>query len=51
MSDIFQEAYDPQKFKEKGYQLIDMLSDHLSKAQSGGYDQVLPWKEPEKMLQ
>jgi L-2,4-diaminobutyrate decarboxylase len=38
-------AYDPQLLRDAGHRLVDLLSDHLGKAQQSR-GQVLPWCEP-----
>ncbi len=38
-------AYDPQLLRDAGHRLVDLLSDHLTKAQAS-QGQVLPWHEP-----
>ncbi len=38
-------AYDPQLLRDAGHRLVDLLSDHLAKAQAS-QGQVLPWHEP-----
>lgn len=36
MSDLFQQAYDPETFRKKGYALIDLLAQHLKDMQAPG---------------
>ena len=38
-------AYDPQLLHDAGHRLVDLLNDHLAKAQAS-QGQVLPWHEP-----
>ncbi|MFC2107365.1 pyridoxal phosphate-dependent decarboxylase family protein [Bacteroidota bacterium] len=39
-------AYDPEEFRKKGHQLIDMLADYMQSCLSNGDFPVLPWQEP-----
>jgi len=44
MKDLLKEAYDPERFRELGHQLIDQLADHLSAAQAGDDPRAIAWK-------
>lgn len=46
--EIIRRAYDPEKFRESGHQLVDELADHLTAALSGTEIPVLPWQTPEQ---
>ena len=46
--EIIRRAYDPEKFRESGHQLVDELADHLTAALSGTEMPVLPWQTPEQ---
>lgn len=48
---LLKAAYDPENFRNIGHQLIDLLSDHLSQAQTASKDKVLNYRSPEKELE
>lgn len=48
--DRLQKAYDPEQFRQKGHQLIDLLADELQQSLSQDRDKVIPWKTPDDML-
>ncbi|MCJ8165076.1 aminotransferase class I/II-fold pyridoxal phosphate-dependent enzyme [Pontibacter sp. E15-1] len=51
MADTLEQAFDAERFRSEGHQLIDMISDYLAgatAAQPG--DRVMPWKAPEAQL-
>jgi len=50
MNTNLENAYNPEKFRELGHQLIDMLADHLTAA-IGGTEKVMNWKEPAEQLE
>ncbi|WP_026998988.1 pyridoxal phosphate-dependent decarboxylase family protein [Eisenibacter elegans] len=50
LTDILRHAYDPERFREQGHALVDLLADHLANAQQGHYTQALPYQTPEAML-
>jgi len=52
MSDTspFAAAFSPETFRAQGHKLIDTLADYLAAAQQGRMP-VLPWVEPERMLE
>ncbi|MEZ4403393.1 MAG: pyridoxal-dependent decarboxylase [Kofleriaceae bacterium] len=39
-------AYDAERFRADGHQVVDALADHLAAATSGGPGPVLPWQPP-----
>ena len=45
---VLNEVYSPEKFREEGHQLIDLLSDHLKQSLSGNSKKVIDYKEPEE---
>jgi L-2,4-diaminobutyrate decarboxylase len=50
--DILQSAYDPERFREQGHALIDMLADYLTDAQSSRPSQpVIPWRAPDEQYE
>lgn len=42
-------VYDPELLRQSGHQLIDLLAEHLSKAENSEVD-VLPWRVPESNI-
>ena len=53
MSDAspYDRALEPDAFREQGHKLIDMLADYVAAASKGGDMPVLPWVEPERMIE
>jgi L-2,4-diaminobutyrate decarboxylase len=51
MKDRLAEAYDPTNFRTLGHQLIDLLADHLEKAQDPEQQQLINYREPEEELE
>lgn len=47
----FKRAFDATVFREQGHKLIDTLADYIESATRGGDMPVLPWVEPERMLE
>jgi L-2,4-diaminobutyrate decarboxylase len=45
-----QQAYAAETFRREGHSLIDQIADHLKASQAGEWDKVLPWKDPEILL-
>jgi L-2,4-diaminobutyrate decarboxylase len=43
-------AYDAERFRRQGHQLVDQLADYLASASSGAALPVLPWAPPEENL-
>ena len=50
MTDLLQQAYDPEQFRQQGHQLVDTLADYLAKMQNDPRGAVLPWQSPEDRL-
>ncbi len=51
MTDLLKKAYDPELFRKEGHKIVDLLADYLKNCfQREENLQVLPWKEPQKML-
>jgi len=49
MSPHLTDAYSPETFRQQGHALIDLLADHLSRAEAG-LNPVLPYMEPDEQL-
>ena len=47
---VLENVYDPSVFRTIGHELIDLLADHLEKVQSDREHPVLPYKDPEVVL-
>ncbi len=47
----YDHALGPDAFREQGHKLVDMLADYVAAASKGGDMPVLPWVEPERMLE
>ena len=47
---LLQSVYDPEDFRSKGHQLIDLLADHLGNTTQEKSEKVLHWNLPEKEL-
>ena len=45
------EPFDPEEFRSKGHQIIDMLSEYLKDALTGKDMAILPWQEPDKLTE
>ena len=45
------EPFDPEEFRSKGHQIIDILSEYLKDALSGKEMAVLPWQDPDKLTE
>ncbi len=43
--------FDPEKFRKEGHILVDRLSDYLGDALSGKEMPVLPWSDPDKLVE
>jgi len=43
------EPFDPDEFRSKGHQIIDILSEYLKDALSGKDMAILPWQDPDKL--
>jgi L-2,4-diaminobutyrate decarboxylase len=43
--------FDPEKFRKEGHSLVDQLSDYLDDALSGKEMPVLPWNDPDKLVE
>lgn len=48
MKDILLKAYDPARFRELGYQLVDFLADYLHGVQNEKLGRVTQWETPDK---
>jgi L-2,4-diaminobutyrate decarboxylase len=45
------EPFDPEEFRKKGHEVIDILAEYLNDALSGKEMAVLPWNDPEKLTE
>src|SRR5450759_1412223 len=43
--------FNPEEFRKEGHKVVDMLSDYLHDALSGNEMPVLPWNDPEKLVE
>jgi L-2,4-diaminobutyrate decarboxylase len=43
--------FDPEEFRKKGHEVIDILAEYLNDALSGREMAVLPWNDPEKLTE
>lgn len=50
MTELLKKAYDPEEFRKAGYQLVDILADHLGRCLTKKEQQVLPWQPPEDLF-
>jgi L-2,4-diaminobutyrate decarboxylase len=48
---ILRNAFDPDAFQQQGERILERLSTHLSSALAGNLPAVLPWRDPEAMLE
>ena len=48
---LFHDAFSADAFRAQGHKLVDMLADYTARASQGGDMHVLPWVEPERMLE
>ncbi len=51
MTDCLRDAYDPERFRAQGHQLIDSLADYLANMQHDPRLAVLPWQSPDDRLE
>jgi L-2,4-diaminobutyrate decarboxylase len=51
MTDRLRQAYDPERFREQGHQLIDSLADYLANMQHDPRIAVLPGQSPDDRLE
>ncbi len=51
MTDRLRDAYDPERFRAQGHQLIDSLADYLANMQHDPRTAVLPWQSPDDRLE
>lgn len=42
----FSNYFDPEKFREQGHQVVDLLAKHLKTSINRDVEQVLPWQDP-----
>jgi len=45
--ELIRKAYDPEDFRKKGHQLIDLLANHLKNSIDGNYKKVMNWVDPD----
>lgn len=45
-----QEVFNPEEFRELGHEVVDLLADYLKDAARAGDMPVLPWNDPEKLV-
>lgn len=51
MTSLLDKAYDPENFRLKGHELVDLLADYLAEARRGDSNMpVLPNRDPEEMF-
>ena len=50
MEEILQQAFDPERFRRDGYQLVDRLAAFLDAALAGRDERALNWRSPEAQL-
>jgi len=50
MTDLLQQAYDPDNFRDQAHRLVDLLADHLEASHNQTETTVLPWAEPDVRL-
>jgi L-2,4-diaminobutyrate decarboxylase len=50
MSNILEQAFDPEIFRKNGHALVNQLADYLKACRIGSRLKVLPWRSPEQML-
>lgn len=50
MSNLLENAFDPEEFRENGHHMVDLLADYLNKCRNGAHFPVLPWKSPDQMF-
>lgn len=51
MENKLEQAYDAERFRREGHQLIDMISDYLADATTDREEvRAIPWQDPEKQL-
>lgn len=43
--------FDPENFRKEGYRVVDTLADYLNEALSGKEMPVLPWNDPDKLVE
>ena len=51
MTELLRDAYDPERFRAQGHQLIDSLADYLANMQHDPRLAVLPWQLPDDRLE
>ncbi|RMG78459.1 MAG: pyridoxal-dependent decarboxylase [Bacteroidetes bacterium] len=52
MTDRLKEAYDPEKFREQGHRIIDLLADHLAQIRTPApSEKVFDWASPDALLE
>ena len=51
MENPIQSTYDPESFRRRGHELIDLLADHLAKSTARHNEQVMPWQPPDQSCQ
>lgn len=50
MTDLLKQVYDPENFRDQAHRLVDLLADHLEASYSQSDKTVLPWIEPDQLL-
>jgi len=48
---IIPAPFNPEEFRKEGHKVVDILSDYLNNALSGNEMPVLPWNDPEKLVE
>ncbi|MBN1253470.1 MAG: aminotransferase class I/II-fold pyridoxal phosphate-dependent enzyme [Bacteroidales bacterium] len=51
MSKLLEKAYNTEDFRKMGHEIVDLLADYLNSAYNDENQKVLPWQNPENMLQ
>jgi L-2,4-diaminobutyrate decarboxylase len=50
MTDLLQQAYDPENFRDQAHRLVDLIADHLKACYNQSEKTVLPWLDPDQRL-
>lgn len=51
MKKIIPSPFNPEEFRKEGHKLVDTLSDYLNETLTGSEMAVLPWVEPDKLVE
>lgn len=50
MTDLLNQAYDPENFRDQAHRLVDLIADHLESSYNQSDNIVLPWMDPDLRL-